>query len=489
MIGSKRRLLACAIPILLYGLALSYNLSYFYGRGAAVYDAGWFAWLSKNSVSWPMPNPGLIGGNFLSIHMSPFFFIASFAAKFFPGVPYSIWFCVWFSTWLPLLWVAIYALLSQVSFVSPGSRVFGATLLTLNGISLSMLGFPHIESFIPPLMILLFVLALRVPAGRSWAAIGMCICLLILLCVREDAGLHTCLAFMALALLAKDNKVSILVAVAGLTASLLALLAQHRLPGGGHSLGNIYLGQPAFSGLGVRRSSHRVLYWATARAYIFGPLGLLALMAAWWRDRKLALGVLLALPWLALSFVAVSPMAGDLWGYYAFPLIVPCLWPLFVLCVSPPLEIARARRLYRLQLAGGVLSSLCFVTVGILPGMGQGGAFDSAPWRHFAPPGVGQIMRTEAAMRALESRPEFATTIMDDGAASLALDDAAPGQFSLGLDPSGLNLAGATQFLRFDKPLPYAAVAEADLSQKFPACTTISGTALEVCKGLSNAAK
>jgi hypothetical protein len=91
-------------------------------------------------------------------------------------------------------------------------------------------------------------------------------------------------------------------------------------------------------------------------------------------------------------------------------------------------------------------------------------------------------MRTEAAMRAMESRPEFATAIMDDGAASLALDDATPGQFSLGLDPAGLNLAGATQLLRFDKPLPYAAVAETVLSQKFLACTKISRTALEVCK-------
>jgi hypothetical protein len=480
-------LLTWAIPAALYALCLSYNLAYFYSRGAAVFDAGWFAWLSREGASWPLRNPALIGGNFLSVHFSPVFFLMSSVARTLPNLPYPIWFCLWFSGWLPLLWVSILFLLGQLPWVSTRSRPLAALLIAFNGLALSMLGFPHIESFIPPLILAAIAAIVGARTSRFSSilfGIGFLVFAL-MLTFREDAGLHACLTFAALALITRRHRVAILFAALaglGLVYSLTALLAQHAIvPYGGQSLGNIYLGHPAFAGLRPAPIVHRLLYWATARAYIFGPLVMLALVAIWLRDEALAVGVLITLPWLTLSLIAVSPMAGNLWGYYSFPLMIPCLWPLILFSIAPPLDARRVRQLYRLQLAMSALSCLCFVLVGVVPGVGQGGAHDRAPWLHLTPPSIGQIVRTETALHDLETSPDFGRTILDDGVASLSLRNAMPHQYSIDLDPRGLDFTHATHFLRFDNPLPYATASEALLTRIFPACTRITGTALETC--------
>ena len=474
----------CVVMAVLYTLSVSYNLNYFYLRGAAVYDVGWFAWLANHGNHWPLPNPPLIGGNFLAVHVSPVFFLTSAATALVPFMPDPVRFSLVFSVWLPLLWIGIFQLLGAFEILSVNARIAVATLLTLNGLALSMFGFPHIESFIPPLLLLALALLLRpvIPAGLFFAGALF----LAMLSIREDAGLHACLALGAL-LLAKrhqprDTVVALTAfALAGALYSASALAFQaHLIPDGGRSLGNIYVGRPPLAQVTLPAIIHRVLYWASARSYIFVPIGILTAAGLWFRDWSLLLGILIALPWLLLSLIAVSPMAGDLWGYYSFPLMVSCLWPLLLAQLSS-VSIPTRMRFFHVQLAMGCGSTVMFVLLGVLPHIVQGGAHDRAPWTHLAPPSISEIVRTEAALTDLHGTSNFNGAIFDDGVASLMLGSLHGGQYRYGLDFDATDLVHATTFVRFDRPLAYVAAQEATITQRFPVCLPIQGTAMESC--------
>ena len=474
--------LTVLVPLALYSLYLGYNLEYFYVRGAAVYDAGWRAWLSVHAMDWAMPNPPLIGGDFLGNHVTPILYLSSAIARILPAMPYAVWFSLWFSLWLPLLWGAVYLLLSVVAGLSALRRASISLLLTLNGLALSMLGFPHVESFIPPLLIFTLV-GLTQPGAASRAA-GI-LAFLFALSMREDAGMHGALAFVAFALLlglrADSSRRLLVFSGLGIAWGVLAILAQHVLvPAGGQLLQGDYLGNPLFSQVTLRMLVRRLAYWTTARSYIFVPLALMAFMAFRRRDAGLALGILIALPWLALSLIAASPLAGGLWGYYCFPLVLPFLWPLILarLAVAEP---AVRQHLLTLQIRMGLLSLTCFLALGILPGLGHGGSYDRAPWRHLMPPSAARIRTTQAALRQIEATPAFRQMIVDDGVASLSMGRTLPGQFTLGLKQPGLAVATASAFLRFDTPMPYDAAAEDRLARQFPACRKLPETVLELC--------
>ena len=87
-------------------------------------------------------------------------------------------------------------------------------------------------------------------------------------------------------------------------------------PEGGQTMATVYLGYPFLGHVDGQLLLHRLIYWAAARSYIFVSLVILAGAVGRWRDRVLALGVALCLPWLGLSLMAVSPIAGGLFGYY-----------------------------------------------------------------------------------------------------------------------------------------------------------------------------
>src|ERR1700761_5982541 len=81
------------ILLALYSINISYNLHGFYCRGAGD-DSGWFAWLASNAHDWPMANPALIGGNFLSSHMSPIFFLTTMLLQPLSDWPVAVRFCL-----------------------------------------------------------------------------------------------------------------------------------------------------------------------------------------------------------------------------------------------------------------------------------------------------------------------------------------------------------------------------------------------------------
>ncbi|MGH7155510.1 MAG: hypothetical protein ACREF3_16405, partial [Acetobacteraceae bacterium] len=304
--SAARPAIIVLISATLYLLNVSYNLHCFYVRGAGD-DSGWFAWLASNARSWPMRNPDVIGGNYLSIHMSTIFFVSSVLLQPLSDLPVAVRFCFFISLWAPLLWLAVFLLLDRFAAATFSLRIAVSLLLTFNGLALSMLGFPHIEILIPALGLLAIAIWLRAETPAGWA--GAWIVILLALTVREDAGLHLFLTLVALASASawvRDRRTmqrSLALAAVCVTGGILALLVQRlAVPGGGQQLGNVYLGHPAFSHVSIAGLGRRLAYWATRREYIFLPL--LALMVLGFSssaNRLLLLGVAMSLPWLALS--------------------------------------------------------------------------------------------------------------------------------------------------------------------------------------------
>lgn len=469
--------ISAVILVSLYVLNVGYNLQCFYIRGAGD-DTGWFAWLATNSHHWPMPNPELIGGNFLSIHMSPIFFVSTFLLTPLSDLPAAVQFSLLISLWAPVLWLALFLLLDRFVVIGLWMRCTLSLLLTFNGLTLSMVGFPHVEALIPALGLLAIALCLRAETATGWVGAG--IVALLALAIREDAGLHLFLVLLAMVVVsawARDrSSMWRLLGLAALcvAASILALWVQrHGIPGGGQLLGNVYLGYPPFAHISWSGLIRRLVYWTTRREYIFLPIMILLISASrhWVGDRRLLLGVAIALPWLALSMVASVQQAGDLWSYYCFPLVFMLFWPL-LLGQSGSLQPSR---LLSVQIAMGGLSTAAFVAVGVLPNVGDGGSHDRAPWTHLLPPSPTSIRLTEASIANRDG------WLFDYGAAALAFGSLRAGQFRGGLAFDDAEMRAARGFIRFSTQPHFVAPQIAKLQKIFPVCTPVEGTVLQIC--------
>jgi len=284
-------------------------------------------------------------------------------------MPYAVWYSLFMAAWPALLWIGIFHLLPKEDVASPLRRAGLAVLLALNGLTLSMIGFPHVESFIP---VLFFAgIACWLGLRGAWGQILALFAFAIMLSVREDAGLHACLVFAALALAAFSTKNTTLarrfVFLAAVSFSYSAVafaLQKFWLPDGGEALGRVYLGYPILAHVNGPMLLQRLIYWTAARSYIFVSLAILIAAVAYWRDRVLALGVALCLPWLGLSLLAISPMAGGLSGYYSVPLMFGFFWPLLLLRLPAAVNVERRVRLIRLQGVMAAASAFLFVLMG-----------------------------------------------------------------------------------------------------------------------------
>ncbi len=468
----------CIIPTSLYVINVCYNLNRFYEVGAGD-DSGWFAWLASNAHDWPMANPSIIGGNFLSVHMSPIFFVTTYLLFPLSEFPVAVRFCLFISLWAPLLWLALFLFLDRfTTTITFRQRCVASVFLTFNGLMLSMLGFPHIEMLIPALGLLSIAVCLRAETTYAWAAGGAIA--VIALAVREDAGFHLCLVLLAMVLAsiwARAPRTTYRLLALGaffMAGSFLALLVQRwAVPGSGQQLGNVYLGNPLFAHVSAASVVRRLVYWFTRREYIFLPLAALVISAnrSELGGPRLFLGLAVSLPWLALSLVAAEKQAGDLWSYYSFPLMFMLLWPLLLGQLGPQVP----PRLLLLQIGMGGLSTAAFIAVGLLPHLGDGGSHDKAPWNHLLPPSWLSIRLTEASLTHRDG------WLFDYGAAALVFGSLRPGQFRAGLSFDTKDISAAHGFIRFNTEPNFLAPQVAELRRIFPICSHVSDTVLQIC--------
>jgi len=104
---------------------------------------------------------------------------------------------------------------------------------------------------------------------------------------------------------------------------------------------------------------HRALRLGQNRSYIYLPPLVTILLAIWLRNLGLALGPLAGIPWMALSLVAVSPVAGELMSYYGFPLMIGLCWPM--LACQPGLGSIDPKfgmRLFAANIGGSIYCSV-----------------------------------------------------------------------------------------------------------------------------------
>jgi hypothetical protein len=391
---------------LFFGCAANATLNNFYVTGASVWDAGWFAWLASHAVVWPIPNPPVIGGAFLAIHAAPVFFLLTALKDLLPPMPDPVWFALTQGVWFGLLGLAV-----SLCLAANGRGATLAVIVAANGITLATLGFPHFEIAVPALLLL--SLALRRHTALLWGPP-----LLLMLGIREDAGFHAALAYAALALLRAHGERRLAAGAADGAIALVCLLAggaalaiQHAVPGGGGALAGTYLGRPALAHVDAGFLAERMHYLVKDRATVWAPLLLLGLTAAWYRDLRLAAGVAISLPWLALSFVAVSHQAGEMWDYYSFPLMAGLCWPL--LCAAR-LDAVPRSRFVALQAAMAVLSLGLFA--------GSGGNHDRRPWSHFGFDGWSKVAPIESALDRITADPKGLDHLaVDDSVAALRL--------------------------------------------------------------------
>ncbi len=423
------RALCCLVPA---SLAASYTINCFYVRGAPLLDAGWFAWLGANALIWPIPNPPVFGGAYLAIHFSPIFFVLAWLHGAVPTMPAPVYFALTQGAWFGLLGLAtgLCVLPGLISRWLPGLLL--ALVTAGNGVTLATVGFPHFEIAIPALLLLTLALREAGPVSRIrwlWP-----VPLLLLLTIREDAGLHaaTILGCLAAWRVIRAGRVragvpDLVLAVACALASGAELgLQKFGVPGGGASLAGTYLGTPWLAHVNRAFVAERVHYLFKDRSYVWVPLLLLAGAAAATRDLRLLVGAVACLPWLAVSFVAVSAQAGEMWDYYSFPLMIGLCWPMLAARPGLHADDAARRRYAVVQAVVSVLSIALFI--------GSGGNHDRHPWRGFPPIWAGRIQPTERAMDAmLHRRAAFGRLVVDDAVASMRLDAFGPSEWHYAL--------------------------------------------------------
>lgn len=333
-------------------LATNYTLNNIYISGPHGYDAGWFAYLISHATQWPLPNPSLFGGTFFSTHMSLIFYLYSAIYHGLNGMgftfPPSLFFGVTQGVWFGLLSLSAYGLFLPCQEKRNSIHIclaFIFSLLTVaNGVSFSIMAFPHIEIGIPALLIAFFAL---------WVKRFHTLCYLPLimgLMMREDAGLHYAWAFILVAIAfycfsrkapAFKNTTHYFSYLAILCFSYsVAIIVLQTLWFHSHMLSNIYVGSPPFHHVTWAFIKHRFLLIILTTPYIYVPLFISAFLAYAHRDPLQALGLFFILPWMTFSFFAVAVGAGTLMSYYAFPILISFLWPAIAYGLTQKYEIA-----------------------------------------------------------------------------------------------------------------------------------------------------
>ncbi len=315
----------------------NFTLNHFYVNGGYVYDSGWLAYLSTHAAYWPLINPTFIGGSFFNIHMALIFYPYFAIYKLFSGIGFSLPPAVFFSItqgfWFGLLSLSAYGLFLPLrekrNSIHVGLAFIFSLLALANGVSISIMAFPHFEIGISASFIAFF--ALRANHYQK-------LCYIPLICglmIREDTGLHYSWAFILLAvtfyffeknkeqryLSAYFVRLAILCfAYAAVIITLQAIFFHSTM------LSKIYLGSPAFHHVTWSFIKHRLLLITLTKSYLYVPLIISVMLAYRRRDILQSLGFFFVIPWITFSFFAVTTGAGILESYYAFLIPIALLW-------------------------------------------------------------------------------------------------------------------------------------------------------------------
>jgi hypothetical protein len=378
------RPIAWATLVVAIAAALAYanaTLNHFFVFGA-MSDSLWFAGLFWHIDLW-MTNPqSLDDRSYYATHFSPFLYIPGLLSRLVPTDPIT-----YFAAANGVLHGMASAAFAGTVALAARRAALGATAAVLvclaTGVVLIALPLqflflilPHFEIVLPALLIA-FLAALADDRDRLAAVLFVA-----LLSVREDAGLHAAMFLLAWAGAqrldgAQVDRRLLGFAACGVLWSIVAFALGPIIAGAKQDIvRGLYLGDPLFAHMAPERILERVLSFARQRTELWWPLAVIALVAAWWRDARLAAGVAAVIPWIGLNVgFGAHPANSMLAFYYAFPLLVAFAWPSLRLLMAPQAPGA-LRRLGALQAA--------VLLAGFAPGLGPDGPEWGSRWPYAA---------------------------------------------------------------------------------------------------------
>ena len=409
---SVERVGAGALALLVpWALVTSYTLNFYYRSDrVTLLDSGWFAALVSHGSGLALPNPvAILPGSFYAVHMSPMLALLRLLHDaVWPG-PDAAWFSLCQGAWYGMIGVAVWVALR------PSAKRLAlptAILTAMSGPALATLGFPHFEVAIPALLVLFMVVF---GAARAWWALPL---LALVVGVREDGGLHAaCVTGLVGLYFARQHRrlsappaaaFLVLTVLLVVGAAVLATVQARCFAYGPSALHGTYLGRPPFAHVSMALVQGRIANLFDDRAYIFGPIALILIVAVLMRDLLLAVGPLSCTGWLLVSIVARMQQAGQLSNYFGFPFMFVLAWPAICLRLRDRPE----PRLAWLQLGSSVLSIVLFTSNDLNA--------DPHPWLHVFPPGWRTIRHTEAGVDAvLDNQSLWPSLVVDDAVGSL----------------------------------------------------------------------
>lgn len=390
----RRALLAAVmgVPLVAY---FTQTLRAFYVQGAMWGDAGTIAfvmWHNGLLLKGPL---GWGGESYLPTHMALVFWITSGLSWLLP-LSCVQFFALYCGVVQAVMALAVYVVLPKERAWQQAGAAVLAIAFAFNGIALAAARNPHFELLIPAAGALFLAGLARGWPVVAWMAFVLC------LMTREDAGLDLffVLAAVALALRLQGVALAKLRAVMGfalvaLGYALVILVVQHRFCPGGHALKGVFLGDRPFAGITPLVLAGRLTFYLIYRLYVVLPIAVAVGLALRWRDPQFIAGYVGCLPWAVLSFLAVSPYAGTLSSYYAFPFIFGMFWPLAGGALARRLDVGGPG--WRYVAGFGLMLGASFVGVA-----GQQNPQDvEYPQSFFLMPSFAAQARTDAALGTL----------------------------------------------------------------------------------------
>ena len=405
-------LLSFLIPFV---VAVNFNLNLWYTFGTYLMDAGWNASLVTHCLPFQTQNPAVIDSqSYFRTHMMPILWLYSSLYRCMPGISQPIYASVLMGFWSGMLGLAGFLLAFRLTRRHVLACIV-ALLGALNGIALSVISFPHLEIAFAPLL-LLFLGCLTQPRVPYLPAVSVFV---LLLSVREDAGLHTfgILFMMTLhALVIRSNTSAIKYAIAGgaafLCSAITITIQKTLFVAGDNALVRIYTGDPYYAHVTREFVETRLSYSLHNHAYIYLPWVILLSFGILRRHGLLVLGCLSVLPWFLFSFLAIAAPAGQLVAHYPFPLMIFLFWPSIAGYVRRP---SKAHEFAFMQILACALSIVLFSKTDAVFDKRMVSKFDFAYMQYIA--------GTEDAMRWIETHSDqLGTFIVDDAAGSFLVN-------------------------------------------------------------------
>lgn len=288
-------------------------------------------WLGDLRLTNP---PSIDNRSYFGTHFTPFLILPGLVSRFLPFDAmewYALVIGACHGTTAAVLAAAIGALTRRLAiapWTGAALALLGGLAMTLNAVAAQLARTPHYEVLAPGL-ILATTLALALER-RKLAALAF----VVLLSLKQDAGLHAALLLMAFVAATwwterRLLRAELVFAAAGVAYAVFGFafaplfLSYYQ----GHMVG-YFVGDPPFAHWRLDVIATKVDYFAWQSAHVWGPMLASFAYAAVRRDLGAAIGAVAVLPWFVATVCLTNYLT--VWAlafHYVYPALIMIGWP------------------------------------------------------------------------------------------------------------------------------------------------------------------